>query len=139
MVQLLRVAIQLHLIRGWNLLCEALLMRKALPWNKSWTIQLCRNTFCVQKLPAVNVIYWCGGGEMPHCSQHCPILVAVARGRTIRTREVCQVCLPETVSTVIVTAKGSKYHCSGCQTVEKSMRLELEKCPMCYEKLDKTD
>ena len=44
--------------------------------------------------PAGDVVYWCGGREMYHCKQECPVLVGVARGRTIRNRDVCQVVYP---------------------------------------------
>ena len=70
---------------------------------------------------------------MYHCKQECPILIAVGKGRTIRSRDVCQVCLPEAGTSIIVTAHGSKYHCSGCGTVEKSSRVELSKCPICFD------
>ena len=56
-------------------------------------------------------------------------IIAVSRGRTMRTREACHVCFPETLSTIFVTAKGPKYHCRGCQKVEKFLRRSWRGAP----------
>ena len=48
--------------------------------------------------------------------------------------DVCQICQPETGTPVVVTATGSKYHCSGCRTVAKPTPVELIKCPIYFDK-----
>ena len=78
-------------------------------------------------------IYWSFCREMYHCSEKCKVLIAAAgpNGHT-RCRDNCQVCQPETGPLLVVTSTGSKYHCSGCRTTEKSKQMTLLACPICY-------
>ena len=78
-------------------------------------------------------IYWSFCREMYHCSEKCKVLIAAAvPNGHIRCRDNCQVCQPETGPLLVVTSTGSKYHCSGCRTTEKSKQMTLLACPICY-------
>ena len=78
-------------------------------------------------------IYWSFCREMYHCSEKCKVLIAAAGPNGhIRCRDNCQVCQPETGPLLVVTSTGSKYHCSGCRTTEKSKQMTLLACPICY-------
>ena len=66
-------------------------------------------------------IYWSFCREMYHCNEKCEVLIAAASPNGhIRCRDNCQICQPETEPLLVVTSTGSKYHCSGCRTTEKS-------------------
>ena len=78
-------------------------------------------------------IYWSFCREMYHCNEKCKVLIAAAGPNGhIRCRDNCQVCQPETGPLLVVTSTGSKYHCSGCRTTEKSKQMTLLACPICY-------
>ena len=78
-------------------------------------------------------IYWSFCREMYHCNEKCKVLIAAAGPNGhIRCRDNCQVCQPETGPLLVVTSTGSKYHCSGCRTTEKSKQMTLLACPTCY-------
>ena len=78
-------------------------------------------------------IYWSFCREMYHCNEKCKVLIAAAGPNGhIRCRDNCQVCQPETGPLLVVTSTGSKYHCSGCRTTEKSKQMTLLACRICY-------
>ena len=81
-------------------------------------------------------IFWSFCREMYHSKENCSVLVTAGNGRDVRSRDSCQVCQPETGPLLVVTSTGSKYHCSGCRTTEKSKEMTLTKCPICYGKTD---
>ena len=83
---------------------------------------------------AGDVIYGAITRQMYHAREQCALFVAVSKGRTTRSCDVCQICQPETGTPVVVTATESKYHCSGCRTVAKPTPVELLKCPICFDK-----
>ena len=74
--------------------------------------------------------------EMYHTKENWSVLTAAGEGRDIRSRDSCQVCQPETGPLLVVTSTGSKCHCYGCRTTERSKQMTLTKCPICYGKTD---
>ena len=105
----------------------------------------CSSTFCKSRnTPAQNSgladpgtgIYRSFCREMYHSKENYSVLTAACEGRDIRSRDSCQVCQPETGPLLVVTSTGSKYHCSGCRTTERSKQMTITKCPICYGKTD---
>ena len=93
-------------------------------------LQLCLVTLTVKAQVLVSIGVFAGDVSL---QWECEVLIAAASPNGhIRCRDNCQICQPETGPLLVVTSTGSKYHCSGCRTTEKSKQMTLSACPICY-------